>query len=391
MSLIELWKSGKDQITGKRLQQIIAFAGDGKLADGNSTSTEFREFLSVVPTALLVNFSNQCLEGSFQDSGFVLQDIVNEIGRRLDFTVQDGLYRGRRGVVGFDGLWTTNEGDTVLVEIKTTETYQINLDTIADYRKRLIAERELDGEKSSILLVVGRLDTGGLEAQIRGSRHAWDIRLISVEALSNLLNIKQELDDPLVFYKIQQILKPKEYTKLDDIIDLVFSTKEDLKALDNHEEAEEESQGEEAIEREQYVSFHEECIKKVSDFLGLELLQESRVTFATPDKTVAVICSVSKEYARSKGPHYWFAFHPHQQERLQKAEKGYLALGCGSSAQTVLIPIERLNTFIDALHQTNRNGRSYWHLKISKENKKIYINTKSGRDEITISEYLIPA
>jgi len=34
-----------------------------------------------------------------------------------------------------------------------------------------------------VLIVVGRQDTGELEAQIRGSRHAWDIRLISAEAL----------------------------------------------------------------------------------------------------------------------------------------------------------------------------------------------------------------
>ncbi len=46
--------------------------------------------------------------------------------------------------------------------------------------------------KSSILIVVGRQDTGDLEAQVRGSRHAWEIRLISVDALLQLMNRQGE-------------------------------------------------------------------------------------------------------------------------------------------------------------------------------------------------------
>ena len=47
---------------------------------------------------------------------------------------------------------------------------------------------------SSILIVVGRDDTGELEAQVRGSRHAWDIRLISADALVKLVNLKETVE-----------------------------------------------------------------------------------------------------------------------------------------------------------------------------------------------------
>jgi hypothetical protein len=74
-----------------------------------------------------------------------------------------------------------------VAEVKTTDTYRIALDSIAGYRQKLLAAKTFS-EPSSILILVGRQDTGELEAQIRGSRHAWDIRLISVDALLKLVS-----------------------------------------------------------------------------------------------------------------------------------------------------------------------------------------------------------
>jgi len=51
----------------------------------------------------LFNYARYCLENSFDKGGVVLQDIVNELGRRLDFEAEDGLYQGKKTVVGFDG------------------------------------------------------------------------------------------------------------------------------------------------------------------------------------------------------------------------------------------------------------------------------------------------
>ena len=92
MALVDLWISSQDQIRQKHVQQIIAFAGDGKLLDGSEASSEFRDFLAQIPSDLLGRYADECLSGSFTDSGYVLQDIVNEIGRRLGFTVTDGRY-----------------------------------------------------------------------------------------------------------------------------------------------------------------------------------------------------------------------------------------------------------------------------------------------------------
>jgi len=46
----------------------------------------FRQFLTEIDSKKLASFATYCLENAFTDSGQVLQDLVNEIGRRLGLT-----------------------------------------------------------------------------------------------------------------------------------------------------------------------------------------------------------------------------------------------------------------------------------------------------------------
>src|SRR5438874_994777 len=93
MALIDLWNNDRQQILDKRIDQLISFAGEGKLRDGNSTSREFRDLLSIVPSNVLGQWIMECLSDRHTDFGLVLQDIVNEIGHRLKFAVVFGTYR----------------------------------------------------------------------------------------------------------------------------------------------------------------------------------------------------------------------------------------------------------------------------------------------------------
>jgi hypothetical protein len=94
MSLTDLWEKSKDELKDKNVQQIISFAGNGKLTDGSATSDEFRAFLKGISTDLIQRYADQCLMDSFSESGLVLQDIVNQVGHRLGFKVEYGRYRG---------------------------------------------------------------------------------------------------------------------------------------------------------------------------------------------------------------------------------------------------------------------------------------------------------
>ena len=129
MALADLWLHSQPQLAGKHIQQIIAFAGDGKLRDRSTASNELRQFLAVVPSSALRQFASECLETSFADSGLALQEIVNQIGHRLGFTVEHGRYRGTQGAIGFDGIWILSDERSIIVEVKTTDAYRIDLDT----------------------------------------------------------------------------------------------------------------------------------------------------------------------------------------------------------------------------------------------------------------------
>jgi hypothetical protein len=112
MALTELWKTAHKEIQDKHVQQVIGFAGDGKLRDGGAASKEFRDFLALVPSSFLSQYANDCLTDKFDNSGLALQDVINEVGTRLGFRVEQGRYRGTQGEIGFDGLWISPDEKT---------------------------------------------------------------------------------------------------------------------------------------------------------------------------------------------------------------------------------------------------------------------------------------
>ena len=177
-------------------------AGTGDLRDDSLCSTEMRTYFSQLSTPKLTTYVERCLSSAFPKSGMVLQDLINELGRRLDFSVENGRYQGTTNTVGFDGIWRSPEGRSIVIEVKTTDAYRIPLDRIADYRDKLVSADKI-GKSSSILIIVGRDDTGELEAQVRGSRHAWDIRLLSTEALTKLVQLKENAQDAIIGKKFE--------------------------------------------------------------------------------------------------------------------------------------------------------------------------------------------
>jgi hypothetical protein len=97
MPLLNFWKNAREDVLKMAIEQLVASAGDGDLLDGSTCSAELGQFLKVAPLERLFDYAHDCLEKSFSNGGFVLQDIVNEFGRRLVFEVENGLYRGTRG------------------------------------------------------------------------------------------------------------------------------------------------------------------------------------------------------------------------------------------------------------------------------------------------------
>jgi hypothetical protein len=338
MALKDLWNTSRAECEARTIQQIISWAGS--LRDGSTAATDFREYLDLIPASLLSRYCDQCLTSPFQDSGLALQDLINHVGKRLGFDVEFGRYRGTQNSIGFDGIWKFPSGHCAVIEVKTTSAYQLRLETIAKYRLSLIEQTKLLEDRSSILIVVGRDDTTDLEAQIRGSRYAWDMRLISIDALLRLLSVKEDLENPNIVRQIQDILIPREFTKLDDVIEFLFSTASDLRPDVEPEESvvESSSDGPE-VEASEVATFQRRSLEKLEKHLNVTLLKQTRSSFSSTDGATVVVCKASREYVKaSRITGYWFGFYEFQMDMITSVPNGFAAFQCGNPDKVLLIP-----------------------------------------------------
>lgn len=384
MPLLSLWNSDPVSVNQFTIEQVVATAGNGDLRDDSICADELRSFLSQVPTKKLAEYTNHCLSSGFAKSGMVLQDLVNELGRRLDFKAENGRYQGKPNAIGNDGIWFAPEGHALVVEVKTTDAYRLSLDTIAGYREKLSAASKISGP-SSVLIVVGRSDTGELEAQVRGSRHAWDIRLISAEALLKLVRLKENSDDPDTGKKIRSLLTPMEYTRLDRMIDVMFSAATDIEATLVEDLSKAESQPSTADEvatgtvtdepsektKGTWVvtdnallqAKRETILTALSRRWGAPLITNSRALSWSGDHETRVACAISKRY--TKGSYaYWYAYHPRWDDFLKDAKSGFFVLGCMDQSFAYAIPRLKMNSLLDGLYMTTTDQGSYWHIHL---------------------------
>jgi hypothetical protein len=141
LTLVDMWREDRERTRSKTVSQILAFAGEGRLNDDSICSKEFRTLLSTLPNDVVKEYASQALHSNdkeFPDRGRALQDIVNDLGRRLGFDVEYGVYRGRHGESGHDGLWIDpNERHAIIIETKSSANYPIKLETITRYKSEL--------------------------------------------------------------------------------------------------------------------------------------------------------------------------------------------------------------------------------------------------------------
>jgi hypothetical protein len=396
MPLTAIWKATPATILGMNISAILNIATNGdRLRDGSDGAREFREFLGEIDAKKLSEFAVYCVENAFPDSGQVLQDLVNEIGRRLGFKAENGRYQGVRNDIGFDGIWSDNEG-SIVVEVKTTDAYTIKLDTVARYRDRLVENGRV-GKDAPILLVIGRNDTSSLEAQVRGSRHAWSMRIVSVDALIKLMDVNLSTSSAAVTEKIHTILRPMEYTRIDEIVDVVFTTIEDKESSvreDLEAEIEDVDQAPptayptpDRTPKEILAQRKQGAVDLVSKMQGVSLIRKRHSMYASPDDDLRVVVAVSKRYERDGG--YWYAFHDNpQRSYLRDASTGFLVLSMVDQNFVHAIPITVLDQHWDDLGETVRpNGAVYKHLSVFNSDGKFVIRLRGANKFFSIDEY----
>lgn len=394
MPLIDLWKKAQKDISSMSAQQILAIAGDGVLRDNSVSCFELREFLSHISILDIEKYAHQCLSTKFQDNGFFLQDIVNELGKRLEYEVINGVYHGAKGKVGHDGTWISSDGHCIVVEVKSSTIYSIDLHKIIGYRQALAEKGEIQ-KNASVLIVVGSEDTAGLEAQIRGSRYAWDIRLISVDALIKLVKIKEATEEDSTAQKIRSLLVPVEYTKLDSIVDIMFTTSVDIEEsiILDHENAKERDEYGSKIARtddSEIDNIKQNIVRVLENKLKTSLHSKSKALYWNQDGSIRVFCAISKHYSVTYAT-YWYTLRRSHREFLYDAKQAFIAFGCTDTKKIFLIPAEALKNIIDLLNQTrSKTGNVYWHVCISENPENHYsIVTQKDHNNFDLSNFIV--
>lgn len=405
MPLLSLVASNPKAVLQLTIEQVVATAGDGRLRDGTESQQELREYLRQTTVDALAEYVDYCLKNPFPKSGQVLQDVVNELGRRLEYEVTNGRYQGTTNTIGFDGIWRDPTGYSLVVEVKTTDAYRLSLDTVAGYRDRLTVQGAIS-ELSSILIVVGRTDTGELEAQVRGSRHAWDMRLISVDALINLVRIKESTDSQETIAKVRQLLTPLEYTRLDGLVDVVFTTTKDVESSVSTEVGKPlEPVGQDKdttstsdstwafTPTEKIQEVREHIVSELNKKLSCNFVKKSRALYWTSDQNKRVICTISKRYPNQGSVKYWYAYHPQWHTFLSEGEQGFFVLGCTDLKTAFVLPVDVMRQHLEELHTTveKNNAGHYYHIKVGETDVSTYVlQLPKSEKNLDLVPYLLP-
>ncbi|MEP7364040.1 MAG: hypothetical protein ABI972_12355 [Acidobacteriota bacterium] len=399
MALLQYLHTNREIVLSQTIQQVVSNAGDGSLRDGSRASEEFREFLTQIPIESLSGYVRQCLDTAFSHGGYALQDLVNELGRRLDFEVKNGLYRGKRNKIGFDGIWRFPGEPELVVEVKTTDAYTFALETTNEYREGLIVQNQVE-RNSSILIVVGREDTGALEAQVRGSRYAWDIRLIGVDRLIKLVEIRAKSDDPSTVKQIHHLLRPFEYTKVDRIVDILFATAIDVESQQDDQQIEATAEPVETSDQVQPIQdrtdralieiMKERAISAFGSFKAQSVVRRGRSYFWSADKSLRACCTVSKRYENAYQP-YWYAYHPKWHEFLSEG-KGFMIFACMDLDVAFAIPYAWFAENTQNLNSSERNGSlAYWHVPLTTmDDGSLAINLSKVGRKVSLAPFQFP-
>jgi hypothetical protein len=228
------------------LDRIVELAGDW--ADGSRASEQFRGIIEdeQTTTAEIEAFLNEAIQGSETHHNRALQDLVNNIGARLGFTIEYGIYQGTTDQIGYDGHWMSTATDPpshLIVETKSSTTYSINPTQAGEYMEELEQREELERSQVYGLYVVGDDEIDTIANTILGSAYRDRMRVITAQRLLDLLSIQEE--SGLRHTQVLDVLLPINAVDVGTLVglleDVIESTEEEHTVTSNGRELSENS------------------------------------------------------------------------------------------------------------------------------------------------------
>jgi len=200
-----------------------------ELKDDTEQAKRFREFVEQEKwtTEQIGKWLDECItnsSGAHDPYNRAFQDLVISLGKRLGFEIQYGRYMGKSGEENYDGIWRKENGDTIVLEVKTTTWPIGSISQLGDYLEEL--SKKKDTKSVFGLYVIGKGDVQPLTEQILGSKYKDSMRLIMYQDLMEILNLKEELEPVIgekdAIEKIQNLLLPIESINIGNIVRLIL-------------------------------------------------------------------------------------------------------------------------------------------------------------------------
>lgn len=204
------------------LDRIVGLAGEW--TDDSRASEQFRAIIDDEQTTTedITDYVDEAIAGSEPYHNRALQDLVNNIGRRLGFDIEYGVYQGRPDTIGFDGHWISTATDPpthLVVETKTTTAYSIDPGQAGGYMKTLAETADLGRSQVYGLYVIGENDVETVAQTILGSEYRDRMRVITATQLLTLLEIQEE--SGLRHEQVADVLLPINAVDVGQLVTLI--------------------------------------------------------------------------------------------------------------------------------------------------------------------------
>ena len=380
------------KVKDKSITQIVTMLAEGTLNDTGQTAPAFRDFLNNCRIDQLETYITQLVTEA--SDGKIFQDIVNTIGKKIGFEVVHGLYQGKKNSIGFDGLW--HQGDlNLVIECKTTDAYRISTKTLLGYSNDLKEKKGLQ-LAPPILLVVGRVDTGDIEAQIRGSRADDRISVIGVESLLSLAKAAVELSDGPAAGSLRKVLLPRDYTRLDDLTALITNVINEAQQTSQDQAEADEVELVQTIDKKPEINningqsltdlLRSSMVLSSIESLGkLEKASpRSKAQFVTESGEVYFFLA-SKRYSDAY-QHFWYSIQ-HSWKEVWEQKGGGLALGLEGKQYFYIVDFRTVVDWTKFLNETLKANRQYWHLALKEINDKLEVILNKSEDNFDIQSF----
>lgn len=138
------------------------------------------------------------------------------------------------------------------------------------------------------------------------------------------------------------------------------------------------------------IDITDDCIQHISDRLGEPLIKRSRAIYHGYDNKTAVVCLTSRGRNVGRYIEYWFGLRVNQKDVLENAKASYLALGCGSGVQVIMIPYKEFRDWLDCMSISGSvQDVKHWNITVVKKHDSFTLRLKAGFRDEDLGAYIL--